>query len=184
MAQAQLKFSAQDFLSWELGQELRHEYLDGEVFAMSGGTLEHNMATGAVFATLRQHLRGRPCRAFVSDVKVDVQASNAFFYPDVVVTCSANDLAHTKAVTVSEPTLIVEVLSPSTAAYDRGNKFGHYRQLASLQEYVLVDTEAQSVEVFRRNAAGRWELYPSAGLSAPVELASVGWQGEVSDCIS
>ncbi len=184
MAQAQLKFGAQDFLAWEVGQEVRHEYLNGEVFAMSGGTMEHNTATLATGATLRQHLKGSPCRAFVADMKVDVQASNAFFYPDVVVTCAGNDLADPKALTVAEPRLIVEVLSPSTAAYDRGAKFGHYRQLPSLQEYALVDTDTQTVEVFRRNEAGRWELYPSAGLEAPVELASVGWQGTVADCLN
>ncbi len=184
MAQPQLKFSAQDFLTWEVGQEVRHEYLNGEVFAMSRGTVEHNTATGAVFATLRQHLKGSPCRAFVADMKVDVQASNAFFYPDVVVTCASNDLTDPKALTVAEPRLIVEVLSPSTAAYDRGAKFGHYRQLISLQEYVLIDTDSLTVEVFRRNEAGRWELYPSAGLEAAVELASVGWLGTVADCLS
>lgn len=183
MAQPQLKFSVQDFLSWEMEQEFRHEYLNGEVFAMSGGTIEHNTASGAVFATLRQHLQGSPCRVFVADMKVDVQASNAFFYPDVVVTCSPGDLSDPKALTIAEPRVIVEVLSPSTAAYDRGAKFGHYRQLPSLQEYMLVDTEAQTIEVFRRNAAGRWELYPSEGPSALVELASVNWQGTVEDCL-
>ncbi len=184
MAQPQLKFSAQDFLTWEIGQEVRHEYLNGEVFAMSGGTLEHNTATLATGATLRQHLKGSPCRAFVADMKVDVQASNAFFYPDVVVTCADTDLSDPKALTVAKPCLIVEVLSPSTAAYDRGAKFGHYRQLASLQEYVLIDTETQNVEVFRRNEAGRWELYPSSGPTAAVELASVAWQGTVADCLT
>jgi Uma2 family endonuclease len=183
MAQPQLKFSAQDFLCWEVGQELRYEYIHGEVYAMSGGTIEHNSASGAVFATLRQHLKGSPCRVFVADMKVDVQVSNAFFYPDVVVTCSPGDLADPKALTIAEPRVIVEVLSPSTAAYDRGAKFGHYRQLPSLQEYMLVDTETQTIEVFRRNAARRWELYPSQGLGAAVELASLNWQGSVQDCL-
>lgn len=84
---------------------------------------------------------------------------------------------------MNHPTLIAEVLSPSTAAFDRGSKFAHYRLLDSLQEYVLIDTETPRVEVFRRNAANRWELYPSTGLDASVELASVGWQGTVADLL-
>ncbi len=174
-------FTAADYLAWEATQDQRSEFIDGEVFAMAGGTLAHNNATLATGATLRQHLKGSPCRAFVSDVKVNVQASNSLFYPDVVVACQPGDLANAQAQTLTEPILIAEVLSPSTAAFDRGGKFAHYRLLDRLQEYVLIDTDTPRVEVFRRNAANRWELYPSTGLEAAVELASVGWQGTVGD---
>ena len=177
-------FTAADYLAWEATQDQRSEFIDGEVFAMAGGTLAHNNATLATGATLRQHLKGSPCRAFVSDVKVNVQASNSLFYPDVVVACQPGDLANAQAQTLTEPILIAEVLSPSTAAFDRGGKFAHYRLLDSLQEYVLIDTDTPRVEVFRRNAANRWELYPSTGLDAAVELASVGWQGTVGDLLA
>lgn len=177
-------FTAADYLAWEATQDQRSEFIDGEVFAMAGGTLAHNNATLATGATLRQHLKGSPCRAFVSDVKVNVQASNSLFYPDVVVACQPGDLANAQAQTLTEPILIAEVLSPSTAAFDRGGKFAHYRLLDSLQEYVLIDTDTPQVEVFRRNAANRWELYPSTGLDAAVELASVGWQGTVGDLLA
>lgn len=177
-------FTAADYLEWEASQDTRSEFIDGQVYAMAGGTLEHNAATGAVFATLRHHLKGTPCRAFVSDVRVQVQASNSFFYPDVVVGCQPSELADTKALALAQPTLIAEVLSPGTAAFDRGSKFAHYRLLDSLQEYVLIDPDTAQVDVFRRNAANRWELYPSIGPDATVELASVGWQGLVGDLLA
>lgn len=177
-------FTVADYLAWEATQDQRSEFIDGEVFAMAGGTLAHNNATLATGATLRQHLKGSPCRAFVSDVKVNVQASNSLFYPDVVVACQPGDLSNAQAQTLTEPVLIAEVLSPSTAAFDRGGKFAHYRLLDHLQEYVLIDTDTPRVEVFRRNAANRWELYPSTGLDAAVELASVGWQGTVGDLLA
>lgn len=176
--------AAADYLAWEAAQDTRSEFINGEVYAMAGGTADHNAATGATFATLRQHLKGKLCRAHVSDMKVLVEASNSFFYPDVMVSCSPTDLSDGKAQTMREPTLIAEVLSPSTAAFDHGGKFAHYRLLDSLQEYVLIDTDTPRVEVFRRNAANRWELYPSTGPDAAVELASVGWQGTVADLLA
>lgn len=182
-ANPQTTFTADEYLVWDAGQDGRHEFIDGDVYAMAGGTLEHNAATGATFAMLRQHLQGTPCRAFVSDVRVHVQASNAMFYPDVVVSCHALELTDGKALTLQQPVLIVEVLSPSTMGYDRGAKFAHYRLLDSLQEYMLIDPDTQQVEVFRRNAANRWELYPSASADATIELASVGWQGLVADVL-
>ena len=177
-------FTAADYLEWEASQDTRSEFIDGQVYAMAGGTLEHNAATLATGSTLRHHLKGTPCRAFVSDVRVQVQASNSFFYPDVVVGCQPSELANTKALALTQPTLIAEVLSPSTAAFDRGGKFAHYRLLDSLQEYVLIDPDTAQVDVFRRNAANRWELYPSIGPDAAVELASVGWQGLVGDMLA
>jgi len=183
LPQPHTPLTAADYLAWEAAQETRSEFIGGEVYAMAGGTLEHNAATLATGSTLRQHLKGSPCRAFVSDVKVQVKASNSFFYLDVVVACQPSDLSDGTTHSVNEPMLIAEVLSPSTAAFDRGGKFAHYRLLDSLQEYVLIDTDTPRVEVFRRNAANRWELYPSTGSDAPVELASVGWQGVASDLL-
>ncbi|MDO9569641.1 MAG: Uma2 family endonuclease [Hydrogenophaga sp.] len=180
--------TAAEYLEWEATQETRSEFINGQVYAMAGGTLAHNAATLATGASLRQHLKGGPCRAFVSDVRVRVQASNSFFYPDVVVACQPTELADPQSMALAEPKVIVEVLSPSTAAFDRGGKFAHYRLLDSLQEYVLIDPDTAQVDVFRRNAANRWELFPSMGASASVELASVelasvGWVGVVADLL-
>lgn len=166
-------FSADDYLAWEAGQSEKHEYLAGEVFGMAGASDAHVTISGNLFMALRSHLRGQPCRVYIADMKLEVAASAAFFYPDVFVTCAAADaqLADRKR----EPVLVAEVLSPSTAAFDRGLKFAHYRTLPSLQEYVLIDTERPSVEVFRRDAGGHWVLYPY-GPGETVEFASADMQ--------
>ncbi len=164
-------FTAAEYLVWEAGQTGRHEFVDGEVFAMAGAEDRHvTVALNLAFA-LRQHLTGSPCRTYMSDMKVNVAATNQYFYPDVLVTCSPLDQAN--ATVKSEPKLIVAVLSPSTAAYDRGLKFGLYRALPSLQEYVLVDIDTRSTDCYRKGADGLWVLHPFAK-GELVLLASVG----------
>ena len=164
-------FDASSYLDWEAGQPEKHEYLDGEVFAMAGASDAHVTLAGNVFMALRNHLRGGPCSVFISDMKLRVEADNAFFYPDVFVTCAESDRAHSHY--KAAPSLVVEVLSPTTSAYDRGAKFAAYRKLPSLREYALVDTERLSIDLFRRDETGHWVLYPSEG-GDTVEFASVG----------
>ena len=163
-------FSAADYLVWEATQSERHEFIDGEVFAMAGAEDRHVTVAGNLYITLRQHLSGSACRTYMSDMRLHVAAANSYFYPDVLVTCSPLDLAN--AMVKSEPKLIVEVLSPTTAAYDRGLKFGHYRTLPSLQEYLLVDLDTRASDCYRKGADGLWVLHPFARGEA-VELASV-----------
>ena len=172
MAQAAQKtiFSAADYLVWESAQLDRHEFLDGEVFAMAGAEDRHVTVSMNLAFALRQHLSGSPCRTFMSDMRLHVAAANSYFYPDVLVTCSALDLASPMLKT--EPRLIAEVLSPSTAAYDRGVKFSHYRRLASLEEYLLIDLDTRSTDCFRKRDDGLWVLHPFAR-GEPVSLASV-----------
>jgi len=163
-------FTADDYLVWESTQLNRHEYLDGEVFAMAGAEDRHvTVAMNFAFA-LRQHLSGSPCRTYMSDMRLHIAAANSYFYPDVLVTCSALDLASPMVKT--EPKLIIEVLSPSTAAYDRGVKFSHYRSLPSLEEYVLIDLDTRSTDCFRKREDGLWVLHPFAR-GESVSLASV-----------
>ena len=163
-------FSAEDYLKWEAALLDRHEYLDGDVFAMAGAEDRHvTVAMNLAFA-LRQHLAGSPCRTYMSDMRLHVAAANGYFYPDVLVTCSALD--QSSALFKSEPKLIAEVLSPGTAAYDRGVKFSHYRSLASLEEYVLIDLDSRSTDCYRKGADGLWVLHPFAA-GEPVALASV-----------
>lgn len=164
-------FTVADYLAWEPAQLDRHEYLDGEVFAMAGAEDRHVTAAGNVYIALRQHLSGSPCRTYMSDMRLHVAAANSYFYPDVLVTCSALDLA--SPLVKTEPKLIVEVLSPSTAAYDRGVKFSHYRSLASLEEYVLIDLDTRSTDGYRKGADGLWVLHPFAR-GESISLASVG----------
>jgi Uma2 family endonuclease len=168
---AKPQFDAPSYLAWEDEQPEKHEYLDGEVFAMAGASESHVTLAGNLFMALRNHLRGGPCSVFIADMKLQVEADNAFFYPDVFVTCAESDRAHSHFKTA--PTLVVEVLSPTTSAFDRGAKFAAYRKLPSLREYALVDTERQSVDLFRRDDTGHWVLYPSER-GEMVEFASVG----------
>jgi Uma2 family endonuclease len=180
LPQAEVAFGPEDYLAWEHTQPIRNEYVNGEVFAMSGASDAHGTAAGNLFASLHAHLRGTPCKPFIADMKVHVEAANSFFYPDIVVTCDARDRSPEASHVKRHPVLIVEVLSPSTEAYDRGNKFAAYRTLASLREYVLVSTEQRRIEVFRRDATGHWVLYPFA-LDEALELSSVDFRCPVAE---
>lgn len=171
VAATELRMSAQDFLAWDETQSVRHEFVAGEVFAMAGAGEAHVTVAGNVYLQLRQHLAGTPCRTFITDMKLRVEAADAFFYPDVMVTCSPADAGD--PLVKREPVLLVEVLSPATAAYDRGDKFAAYRKLATLREYLLVDTDSRRCDLYRKGDDGLWVLYPFEPGQA-VALASVG----------
>ena len=170
MGHAQPIFSLDDFLAWEQTQTERHEFVCGEVFSMVGARRIHGLVSGNIFATLRQQLRGSPCRAFTESMKLKA-APNVLFYPDVFVTCDPADLRTDLIFTA--PTVVAEVLSDSTQAYDRGQKFSWYRRLPSLREYLLVDPDSRVIELFRRGADGLFTLHDMTGLPQ-VELTSIG----------
>jgi Uma2 family endonuclease len=149
----------QDFIAWENAQPDKHEFVAGEVFAMDGARRVHVAISLNIASRLKDHLRGGPCRAFMADMKLEVAAADAVFYPDVLVTCDPDDLK--AETTMHHPTAIIEVLSESTAAYDRGDKFASYRMLDSLKEYALIDPDQRRVEVFRRMDNGDWLLAAS-----------------------
>jgi Uma2 family endonuclease len=157
--------SPQEYLAWEEEQPLKYEYIYGEAYAMTGGTLPHNSIAVNITTALRTHLRGKGCKVFMADAKVSVSEKGPYFYPDVVVSCEERDRRALKM--VQYPCLILELLSPGTEGYDRGDKFKFYRRLKTLQEYVLVDAEKLSVECYRLNERGKWELtaYPLDDLS-------------------
>ncbi len=169
--------TAEEYLAWEPTQEGRYEYWDGEVIAMSGGTRNHNRVSGNFFRLLADALVDRPCEVYIVDIKVQVEPEQKYFYPDVVVTCDQRD---NDPQLVKFPCLIVEVLSPSTEALDRGAKFAKYRQFSTLQEYVLVQVEQPAVEVFRRNEKGQWVLSEYA-LDDRLRLESVGAEIAIAD---
>jgi Uma2 family endonuclease len=177
MGLAQPIITADEFIAWELNQAEKHQFFNGEIFAMAGGTAEHNAAALGIAATLRQHLKGSPCKTYMSDMRV--HSANNYFYPDVAVSCAPSDTGNPKAIEISQPSLIVEVLSDSTAAFDRGLKFASYRQISSLKEYLLIDPAAKTAELFRKNAAGIWELHPSDLVNPTLELRSVDWTGDM-----
>ncbi len=170
--QPQPAFGIEDFLAWEAEQSERHEYLGGEVFAMTGARDAHNTIALNVASTLRNALRGGPCRVYIADMKLRIDAADAVFYPDVLVTCDARDRGSDADTAKRHPALIVEVLSASTAAYDRGLKFELYRRIDSLREYLLIEQDRRHVDLFRREPDGRW-LLQSAGPEGSIDLDSV-----------
>jgi Uma2 family endonuclease len=169
-AERQNKMTAAEFLAWELGQAERHEFVGGEVFAMAGAEDRHVTVAMNLAFRLREHLRGSPCRTYMADMRLAIASMGSYLYPDIMVTCSARDAS--SSLTKSEPTLVVEVLSPSTAEYDRNLKFKHYRSLHSLKEYALIELDSRSVDVYRLGADGLWVLHPFAE-GQTVQLASV-----------
>jgi Uma2 family endonuclease len=140
---------------------------------MAGGTPEHGALAAAIMGELRVALRGKPCRVYSSDLRVRIVETDTATYPDATVVCGKLETAVDDRNAVVNPTLLVEVLSDATEAYDRGAKSAHYRRIASLKEYVLVAQDEQRLEVYRRNEHGRWELL-EARSGAQIELASIG----------
>ncbi|MBE9219467.1 Uma2 family endonuclease [Dolichospermum flos-aquae] len=147
-----------EYLEWEEQQDIKYEYINGEVFAMTGGTIPHNDIAFNLASGLKNHLKGSKCRVNIADAKVGISENGPFTYPDVVVSCHPKDKKALKF--IQFPSLVVEVLSPSTEAYDRGGKFQLYRQIPTLQEYVLISADKVGLDCFRLNDRGLWELHP------------------------
>ena len=170
--------SPEEYLEWELKQPFKYGYIKGRIYAMSGGTLAHDRVAVNLTALLVPHLRGGPCINYGSDAKVGITARGPFHYPDASITCDERDKS--ASIVIRHPCLIVEVLSDSTEAFDRGEKFMHYRRIKTLREYVLISPKSMSVECHRLNEQGKWELthyfLDSQRENDPceVELTSVG----------
>jgi Uma2 family endonuclease len=172
------RFTPEEYFAWEEQQLHRHEYIDGEVYAMSGGTINHSEIASKFNRILGNYLDDSGCRTLNSDARVNIFESAKYVYPDVSVTCDDRD--KTTAHYITYPCLIIEVLSPNTEAYDRGNKFRMYRRNPSLQEYVLVSADAIEIELFRKIEADDWRIINyQAGDS--VELKSVNLTFSIED---
>jgi Uma2 family endonuclease len=157
--QTQPEYSFDDYLAVEReAVEEKHEYVAGRVYAMTGASYNHNLIVTNLAAELRAQLKGRPCAALTNDMRVRIEAADACEYPDIVALCEEPRFHDGRNDILLNPGLVVEVLSPSTEAYDRGGKFAIYRALASLQEYVLIAQDRLSVEVFTRQRDNRWLL--------------------------
>lgn len=167
-------FTVEEYLELEQTSEIRHEYLGGQVFAMSGGSKEHNTISLNIASRLRSDLRGGSCSVFMADMKVNIrvinnQKKNIYYYPDVVVTCDSDDKDRFY---LNYPCLIIEVLSPSTEITDRREKLVNYRDLESLQEYVLVSQDEIKIEVYRKDDRGNW-LMQTLGKNDELHLDSI-----------
>lgn len=168
------RFSAAEYLALEEEAEYRSEYYQGEIFAMSGGTANHNRIALNIAAGLSSALRGKPCEAFINDMRLQVTRRQLYTYPDVMVVCGGGEFVHGRTDTITNPVLIVEVLSPSTEAYDRGKKFEFYRSIEGFQEYILVDQQRMHIERYRPLGLGRWELTTLDATDEVLSLTSVG----------
>lgn len=174
------KLSIEEYLAFEREAEGKHEYFEGEIFAMSGAGTRHNLIFSNLFVELGMLLRGKSCVPFGSDMKVHIPENTLFTYPDISIFCG-NPKSFDEDEFSLGPTVVIEILSPSTKNYDRGGKFKLYRDIPSLKEYILVDSESASVEVFRLNQSAHWELeeykhldntliIPSLAISIPLRI--------------
>jgi Uma2 family endonuclease len=171
-----------EYLAIERAAETKSEYFAGEMFAMAGASPPHVLITSNVTAELNAQLKGRPCRVYSSDLRVRVSETDLYTYPDVVVVCGEQRFDDEKGDTLLNPTLIVEVLSETTEAYDRGDKFGHYRRLLSLQEYVLIAQDRQWAERYTRQEEGTgWVLTEVSGPAGVMALPSIGCELALAD---
>lgn len=169
-----------DYLTLERGAETRSEYLDGEMFAMAGASHEHNVIVTNVVAALRPQIRARRCSLYSNDMRVRTPA-DFLAYPDVMVLCGEHRFDDPRRDTVLNPTVILEVLSPSTEEYDRGTKLPHYREIPSLGEALLIAQDRPHVEHYLRQATDRWLLIEISDLRHVLELPSIGCRLALSD---
>lgn len=166
------------YLKMEEQSPIKHEYIDGQIYAMAGASDPHVTIALNLATLLRSHVRGSGCRVYISDMKARIESLNRFYYPDVMVTCDPRD--QETSTYKRFPTLIVEVLSDSTEAFDRGDKFADYQELDSLREYVLINTKRQRVDCFRRREEGQWVLQFYTPIQNEVKLESVGFTGTLA----
>ena len=170
----------EEYLEFEKTSELRHEYIDGEIYAMSGASNAHNLINGNLLVALCSQLRGTSCQTYINGMKVRVAGGKRFFYPDILVACS-DETDNLGAYYMDQPRLIIEVLSKSTEGFDRGDKFKFYRSISSLQDYILVSSLQYSVDHFRRGDNGLWVLQSHQDLEAKLNLKSLGIEISVAD---
>ncbi len=171
--QAKHKYTPEEYLALEREAQCKSEYYAGEIFALSGATEAHVLIVGNVFAKIHAELMGRSCKVYMSDMRVKVSDTGMYTYPDLSALCGEPKFEDNVHDTLLNPTVLSEVLSKSTESYDRGAKFGHYRAIESLQEYVLVSQESPRIELFTRQAGRGWLLTEAIGLEASLRIASL-----------
>jgi Uma2 family endonuclease len=171
----------EQYLEIDRRAERKSEYFDGEMFAMAGASFVHNLLVTNIVAGLHAQLRGKPCVTLPSDMRVRINPANRYAYPDVTVVCGSPEFPDDRRDILLNPALIVEVLSPSTALFDREFKFDAYTAIASLREYVLIASDRPSVDVFSRRPDGRWLLAKGLALQDSIGLESIGCRLVLAD---
>jgi Uma2 family endonuclease len=181
-AQHQIAYmTPEEYLAREREAEYKSEYFDGEVFAMSGASPEHNQIVTNIVGELYAKFKKRPCRVYANDIRVKVSSTGLYTYPDVVAMCNKPSFDDEQKDTLLNPTVIIEVLSDSTANYDRGNKFKHYRTLDSLVEYILIAQDECHIEHYVRQANHQWLLLETNDLQETIELPAINCHLALSD---
>src|SRR5215471_7354934 len=175
-SQAQQRYTPEEYLAHERQAECKSEYYAGNIFARAGASRWHNLIVANVIGELRAQLKGHPCTTYPSDMRVKISPTGLYAYPDVTVVCGDAQVEDTQQDTLLNPTLIVEVLSESTEAYDRGSKFAHYRKLASLLEYVLITQTKPHLEHYVRQPDNRWLLAEADSVHDTLHLPSINCQ--------
>ena len=165
-------FTAEEYLTLERSAQTKSEFHDGQSYAMTGSNREHNLITFNIAGELRDQLKKRPCEAYINDMRVKSAEARSYHYPDIVVVCGTPQFEDAHVDTLLNPTLLIEVLSSSTEAYDRGGKFAHYRKISTLREYLLVAQDQPSIERYLRQG-DVWVLSEALGLDATVPLESI-----------
>jgi Uma2 family endonuclease len=166
-------YSPQEYLALERAAQQKHEYFNGEIFALAGASERHNLLVGDLFASIHVQLRGKSCKVYSSDMRIKVSATGLYTYPDVVALCGEARFDDEQRDTLINPGLIVEVLSASTESYDRGEKFAHYRRVESLSEYLLISQDKYRIEQFVRQPDNQWLMSEVSKLDERIELPSI-----------
>lgn len=169
----QTRYSAEEYLTLERNAPYKSDFHDGEIFAMTGASRKHNLISGNIYRELSLQLKNRPCEAYIVDMRVKAAKARSYHYPDIVVVCGKPEFEDAHVDTLLNPTVLIEVLSPSTEAYDRGGKFSHYRKITSLCEYLLVAQDQPSIERYVRQG-DVWILSETVDIEASMSLDSIG----------
>ncbi len=171
----------EQYLEIERRAECKSEYYQGEMFAMSGASREHNLIVASILFSLYSQLRSSRCETYPSDMRVHVRSTGLYTYPDVVIACQEPQFLDGQLDTLLNPTLLIEILSPSTEAYDRGRKFDHYQSIESLRQYLLVSSDRIHADLYTRQLDGGWLLTSADGPAGTLSLASVNCQIALAD---
>lgn len=172
-SQSKSRYTPEEYLAIERNSDVKSEYFGGEIFAMSGASERHNLITANILAALHTQFRGRPCKVYSSDMRVRVSSTGLYTYSDVVALCGKARFDDEQKDTLLNPGVIIEVLSKSTEAYDRGEKSEHYRKIDSLTEYLMVSQEKHHVDHYVRQPDNNWLLSEAASLEDKINLPSI-----------
>ena len=167
------RLTAEEYLEFERGSDIKHEFYNGRIYAMAGAKRRHNVIALNIGSEIREHLKGRDCEAYPSDMRVFVPRFGLYTYPDVSVVCGKPEFQDAVLDTLLNPVLLIEILSDSTESYDRGKKFQHYRSIESLQEYVLVSQNEARIEKYIRQGDGFWVLSEAVGVDSSITFESI-----------